>query len=506
MKKLKPSRTIVANCLSSFLLKSCIDYIVQPLLYICNLSFNTGIFPDQLKITKVIPIFKKGTKTDVGNYRPISLTNPISKIIEKLLYARVSSFLEKYKILYDFQYGFRKNHSTAIAILDVINMIQNETYNGNYVLGIFMDLQKAFDTVNIQILLSKLDHYGFRGLTLNWFKSYLTDRPQFTFVNDCQSSSRTSKCGIPQGTVLGPLLFLLYINDIENALTNSHIKLFADDSNLFIINKNLKELYLMANTELTKLSRWIIANKLYINYEKTNYMLFEPSSKTTDLDTNYNKIISLHGHQIERVDVVKYLGLFINEKLTWTEHINYLIDKVSSLSGILYRNKILLPSNCRRNIYFALIHSNISYCVEVYANVSKSALHPLIVKCNRLLRSLQMKSRTTHLFDLYSAYDTLPVDLLFEYNTLQLMHKCTHNGQSLPTNVQNWFLRGSTIHSHNTRHKDQFMLQSKYNPCSLLFYGPSMWSKIPQPLQNDKSLKSFQKNLKHSLLSSINRT
>ncbi len=116
-----------------------------------------------------------------------------------------------------------------------------------------------------------------------------------------------------------------------------------------------------------------------------------------------------------------------------------------------------------------------------------------------------MKSRTTHLFDLYSAYDTLPVDLLFEYNTLQLMHKCTHNGQSLPTNVQNWFLRGSTIHSHNTRHKDQFILQSKYNPCSLLFYGPSMWSKIPQPLQNDKSLKSFQKNLKYSLLNSINR-
>ena len=173
VKKLKSSRTIVANCVSSYLLKACINSIVHPLLYICNLSFNRGIFPDQLKTTKVIPIFKKGIKTDITNYRPISLTNPVSKVIEKLLYTRMISFLEKFKILYDFQYGFRKNHSTSIAVLDVINMIQNESYNGNYVLGIFMDLQKAFDTVNIQILLSKLDHYGFRGLNcINWFKSF----------------------------------------------------------------------------------------------------------------------------------------------------------------------------------------------------------------------------------------------------------------------------------------------------------------------------------------------
>jgi len=505
VKKLKTSKTLVANCLSSFLLKASINSIAKLLLFICNLSIDTGIFPDQLKITRVIPIHKKGSMTDISNYRPISLTNPISKVIEKVLYTRVISFLEKYNILYDFQYGFRKNRSTALAVLDVINMIQSENFNGNYVMGVFMDLQKAFDTVNIQILLAKLDYYGFRGVFYNWFKSYLTDRPQYTFVNGCQSSYKYSEYGIPQGTVLGPLLFLIYINDISNALIDSHIKLFADDSNLFIVNKNINDLYIQSNRELSALAQWIQANKLYINYEKTNYMLFEPHNRPNVLNSNISNAIVLDGHQIGRIKVVKYLGVFINEKLTWAEHIDYLIGKVSSLSGILYRNKIFLPSNCKRNIYFALIHSNITYCIEVYANVSNSVIHPLIVKCNRLLRSLQIKPRTTPLFELYSAYNTLPIDLLFEYYTLKFMHKSIHNSQSMPINVQNWFVRGSTLHSHNTRHKDQFIIQSKYNHCSLLFYGPSMWAKLPLNLQNEKSLHSFLKIIKQSFLISLNK-
>ena len=344
VKKLKPSRTCIANCISSSLLKDCISCICQPLLYICNLSLDTGIFPDQLKISKVIPIFKKGTKTEMSNYRPISITNPIAKIIERLLHVRMTNYLEKFKILYDFQFGFRKNYSTSIAVIDVVNMIQNELFQGNYVLGVFMDLQKAFDTVNIQILLAKLEHYGFRGPYLDWFNSYLTNRLQFTEVNGASSLSRTVTCGIPQGTVLGPLLFLLYINDIANSVTKSQIKLFADDSNLFVISENPKTLFNLANNELCNLSQWIKANKLHINYEKTNYILFEPSKRAVaTLDLNNIPTLLLDGHTIERVNVVKYLGVLINENLSWCEHISHLVNKVSRLSGILYRNK----KNCQ---------------------------------------------------------------------------------------------------------------------------------------------------------------
>ena len=175
----------------------------------------------------------------MSNYRPISLTNPLAKVLEKIMYSRMMNFINKFHILYDYQFGFRKKFSTSMAVLDVITMIHKELYNGNYVLGVFMDLQEAFDTVNYEILLKKLDHYGFRGLCLNWFKSYLLGRSQFTVVNGYSSSTIAVTCGIPQGTVLGPLLFLLFINDIANSVVKSKIKLFADDSNLFIANKDL---------------------------------------------------------------------------------------------------------------------------------------------------------------------------------------------------------------------------------------------------------------------------
>ena len=177
---------------------------------------------------------------------------------------------------------------------------------------------------------------------------------------------------------------------------------------------------------------------MHVNYNKTNYILFEPKAKANvTYDISKLPTILLDGNTIERVHVVKYLGVFINEKLSWSEHIDHLVSKVSRISGILYRNKFFLPMNCKRNIYFALIHSNLTYCIEVYANVNKSSLHPLIIKCNRLLRSLQLKSRRTSLFELYSSFGTLPVDLLFDYHTIKFMHRNLYNCHIMPTTVQN---------------------------------------------------------------------
>ena len=489
---LKTSKSCVGNSMSASLLKDCIDHISSPLLYLCNLSFEQGIFPDQLKMARVVPVFKKGSKLIVSNYRPISITNPFGKVLEKMMHSRMMSYLDKFKILYDYQFGFRKNHSTSFAVIDVVNMIQNQLHEGNYVMGIFMDLQKAFDTINFKILLDKLEHYGFRGSSLNWFKTYLTGRTQFTVVGSSKSTSRITSCGVPQGTVLGPLLFLLYINDITNSVCKSKIKLFADDSNLFVVSNNLPELFNIANSELSSLSQWIRANKLYINYDKTNYMIFEPSRHPHNFKSSmYNAILLFNGFALSQVHSVKYLGLFIDDKLNWCEHVNFIASKVASLTGILYRVKNFLPMSAKRNIYFALIYSVLTYCVEVYANISKSSLNPLIIKCNRLLRLLQQKPRRTPLYDLYTTFGTLPVDLLFEFYTGKFIHKCLWNSASMPSIFSDYFVRGTSLHTYNTRHRDNFLIQSKYSPKTILFYGPSMWSKLPHGLQNNPSLNSF---------------
>jgi len=501
---LKQSRNCVGNFMSSSLLRDCIDHIALPLLYIYNLSFDAGIFPEQLKISKVVPVFKKGCKTEMSNYRPISLTNPLGKVLEKLMHVRMSSYLERYKVLYDYQFGFRKNYSTSLALIDVVNMIQNEIYEDKFVLGVFMDLQKAFDTINLDILLSKLSHYGFRGVCLNWFRSYLVGRTQFTVINGVNSPMISTNSGIPQGTVLGPLLFILYINDITNSVTKSKIKLFADDSNLFVISDSLKALFYTAESELSSISDWICANKLFVNYEKTNFMVFVPPRL---IGGSHNLLIPsvllFNDHVINLVHSVKYLGIMIDDKLSWSDHINYLINKISSLTGILYRNKHYLPLSCKKNIYFALIYSVITFCIEVFANVNKVSLAPLIIKCNRLLRMLQNKPRRTSLYELYFSFNTLPIDLLFNFYTAKFMHRCLYNTSSVPSIVSNWFPRGIDLHSHNTRHKNNFCIQSNCNPKSILYYGPIMWAKLPVELQRDPSLSSFLKAYKGQLLNSM---
>ena len=402
------------------MVKNCCEELTELLVHIYNLSFRQGIFPEKLKQSKVIPIFKKGDSAIMSNYRPISLTSPFGKILEKLMHKRLSSYFDKYKILYEYQFGFRKSYSTSLAVLDVITMIENEIFNTNCVMGIFLDLQNVFDTVNIDILITKLEHYGIRGHMLNWFISYLKERTQVTFVNGVYSTMSKTVCGVPQGTVLGPLLFLIYINDISKATNLGKIRLFADDSNLFIVSNNLQDLFSQANDALQDLYMWLTSNKLSINLDKTNYMIFKPTSNINETINKYKLSIKINNLVLPRISSTKYLGIFIDEKLTWKEHISHLINKVKSLIGILYRRRHLLPPNCKRNIYFAIIYSSLVYGIEVYANTYKSYLNPLIIKCNCLLRLVQNESRMRRVIDLYKTYNTLPVDLLFKLYIMKL--------------------------------------------------------------------------------------
>ena len=254
-----------------------LDY--KPLAHIVNLSISSGIFPEFLKIARVIPVFKSGDRRLMSNYRPVSVLPIFSNVFERVVYNRLISYVDRLNILTENQYGCRKDNSTSLALLDLYNKISSGIDIKEFTVGIFLDRSKAFDTIDHCILFDKLQHYGIRGVPVDWFKSYFNERQQFVVYNGISSQKIPINCGVPQGSILGPLLFLLYINDICNASDILNYVLFADDTNLFHSHKNLSFLIDQVNHELFKLSDWFAGNRLSINFEKTKVMIFRTETK-----------------------------------------------------------------------------------------------------------------------------------------------------------------------------------------------------------------------------------
>jgi len=374
MKGLKNKKSFGHDHISMNFLKSIGSCVYKPISQIINISIQSGIVPNTLKLAKVIPIYKAKAKNEFSNYRPISLLPAISKIVEKVIHKRLSSYFTNHKLLYNNQYGFRAKHSTIDAITKLVTDTTLSLDCKESTLAIFLDLSKAFDTIDHSILLNKLEFYGVRGKALEWFKSYLSDRTQFIQYNSVDSYIRDIKCGVPQGSVLGPLLFIIYTNDLPDVLKTAKTIMFADDTTIYQSSKNIKELHATLNNELYNLTDWFRANKLSLNVSKTNCMLF------TNSTTNYNNMdIKVTDQVIAKTSCVKFLGVYIDNQLKWNEHIHIVKQKMWNSIYAINRAKHLLNTKHLSTLYYSVVYPYLLYGITLWGATYDVYLSKLIV-------------------------------------------------------------------------------------------------------------------------------
>ena len=352
-----------------------------------NILMQKGIFPEELKVGKITPIYKKGNEEKLENYRPISTLPLFGKIFEKIIYKRLYSFFISKGILNENQFGFRKGHSTSHALNFSVNEIRKSWAKGDHVIGIFIDLSKAFDTISHSKLLTKLERCGIRGSALSLLTSYLANRTQYTNVLGENSDKLSVKYGVPQGSVLGPLLFLLYINDILNSSKLGVFVLFADDTNIFVKGRDVANALQKANKVLQYVSLYMKLNELHINMSKSCYMHFDPRPRT---NTSNDVEISLQVNDIpiKRVKSTRFLGVIIDEKLSWKEHIATLKNKLKCQAGAINRIKDCVPRDLHKDLYYTLFESHLSYCIDVWGGVSSNTINPLFVVQKQCIRIL----------------------------------------------------------------------------------------------------------------------
>lgn len=461
-----------------------------------NKCIQQEIFPDAFKIAHVIPIPKVSSPRTLNELRPISLLPVFSKLFEKILESKMTKFLNKNNILTSSQFGFRTNSSTELAITTLYDKLLGNLNEKKATFLLFLDLKKAFDSVSHPVLLKKLYHYGFRGSYFNFLHSYLTNRLICTKLDGKLSKLYSINYGIPQGSVLGPLFFLLFVNDLPNA-SNFETTLFADDTNLHLSHNNINTLHFQVVKELHKISQWINANKLTINYKKSCYMII---SKKLHLATDFKPTIN--GNLIEKTVNVKYLGVCLDSKLSWECHIDTMHKKLSKVCGMIYKLRHYVPLSTLKLVYYSMFHSHLQYSLLNWGRAAKTLLHKLEVLQNNILRACFFSSRYNRTNVLYFKFGALKLHDMFEMEIAKFMFK--FNNQMLPSSFNNYFIKLDQVHEYKTRQKSrnefyQPYIGSEVGRKTLHHICLRSWKSIPQDMRHC-SFSRFKKYFKSNIL------
>lgn len=419
---------------SGSLIKCLREHILQPLTFIINLSISTGDFPDAWKQAAITPIHKDGAKDDPCNFRPIALLSVFSKIIEKIVNSRLVNYIETHNLLSDRQFGFRQKRSTEDAVQMLTNFIDSYLDSGKRCVGVFLDLAKAFDTVSIPIMLSKLHNIGIRGLPNNWFQSYLTIRTQSVKIGSQVSAPRTVKFGVPQGSILGPTLFLIYINDIASLFGNkTEVVCYADDTALLFNGVTWQETFEKVEDSMCTIAKWLDHNLLTLNAKKTKYLCFSKTNASAPASTPPLKIhkcgvqrkVLLPNCQCETIGstrYIRYLGVLIDDHLSFKPHLNLLVTRIRKLIYIMKPLRGIAPEAVLKMVYLGLGESILSYCIPVWGGARKTNMLSVERAQRSLLKVMYRKPFQYPTTSLYEECQFLTVRQLYIFKSTLKMH------------------------------------------------------------------------------------
>jgi hypothetical protein len=492
LKDIKPTKAVGND---GFLLehfKNTAENSINFLTRLINCIIETEVWPEKLKTQVLRPVFKKGSKTNLDNYRPIAIQPAVNKIVEKYFAKSIQNFMIKYKIITDYQFGFQKQKGTTEALKLLNDKISAALNEGCYVGAILIDLQKAFDTLDRDILIKKLEKVGMRGKILQILKSYLNDRISFVKLGNTLSDELSCKDGVPQGSVLGPLLFLIYVNDLNDELNNENVILFADDIFLLSVHKNYDEMSQNLQLQLDKISLWCSVNEVFISEEKTVYM----EIKTPHMKIKKRKDIILHDSEclktslcnlkcssLRLVENAKYLGMHIDNSWKFTAHIDNLVKKLRTIMPKLYQIRNILNIKNKKVIYNAWIDSHLRYGLEIYGHASISRLQKIQ---NKIVKILFKNNGTKSTSDIYKDLGILTLDRLRNYlvitkNYFDIVKRSKDPRTSLNLKLPRW------RNFYGKRHTN--------------YYIPSLFNKLPKTLINLKQYSEIKQKIKNWLMS-----